>query len=490
MLLKLDGTGPAYLQVYRAIRTEILNGTLSRGMRLPSTRSIATDLSVARNTILQAFDQLLAEGYVTAHVGAGTFVADELPDLMETLHPAASRPASGDQTAFGLSAYGQRAQMWDSPLKLRPRPLPYDFRQGHTDIQNFPFEIWRKLLTRRARSSNAHSFVYSTPEGGIDLRRAIADYVRRSRGVRCHEDQVLVVNGSQQAFDLIARALLDPGDVVVMEDPGYLGAREAFRAAGARFVAASVDSDGLTLDTLPPLANRARLVYVTPSHQFPTGAIMPLARRLALLAWAKSTGCYIVEDDYDSEFRFDGRPVEAVQALDRSGLVIYLGTLSKTLFPGLRLGYLIVPEPLVAPLRAIKFLADRHTSTLQQDALTDFITEGHFERHLRRARKLNGARREAMMRSLRTHLGDRVEICGANAGLHMLVWLRDHAEAELPSIMARAAAAGVGIYPVTPYYFEPPRQAGLLLGYAALDPAAIEEGIARFAKTLNARKTA
>jgi GntR family transcriptional regulator/MocR family aminotransferase len=484
----LDGAGPVYLQIYRAIRTRILNGSLASGTRLPSTRSVAADLGVARNTALQAYEQLLAEGYVSGRTGAGTFVAGELPDrMMEVTDVRAAPGVPEDQTAFGLSSFARRVQIWDSALKLRSRPLRYDFRYGHPDIACFPFDVWRRLLTRRARSANANSLLYAAPEGTPALRRAIADYVHRSRGVRCHEDQVLIVNGSQQAIDLIARALLDPGDVVVIEEPGYPGARAVFRAAGARLIAARVDTEGLSLDGLPAAANRARLIYVTPSHQFPTGAVMPLARRLALLSWAGATGCYVIEDDYDSEFRYDGRPIEAVQALDRSNLVIYVGTLSKTLFPSLRLGYLIVPPALIRPLQAIKFLADRHTSTLQQDVLTDFIAEGHFERHLRRVRKLNASRRQALIQALRRYLGGLVEIQGSDAGLHMMVWLSGHAGSELPSIVKRAVAADVGIYPVTPYYVDAPDKAGLILGYASLDGAAIEQGIARLATTLSAR---
>ncbi len=491
MLLTLDGVGPVYLQIYRAVRSRILDGSLAPGLRLQSTREVAVELRVARNTVLQAYEQLLAEGYVSGRVGSGTFVAREMPDRMMEVADTSPEPMSpGDQTAFGLSSFAQRVQIWDSPLKPKPRALRYDFRYGHPDIEDFPFDVWRRLLARRARSANANSLLYAAPEGTPALRRAIAGYVQRSRGVRCHEDQVLVVNGSQQALDLLARALLDPGDVVLIENPSYLGAREVFRAAGARLIPGRVDPDGLNFEGLPRIANRTRLIYVTPSHQFPTGAVMPLARRLALLSWAQATGCYVIEDDYDSEFRYDGKPVEAVQGLDRSGLVIYLGTMSKTLFPGLRLGYLIVPPALVEPLRAIKFLADRHTSTLQQDVLTDFIADGHFERHLRRSRKRNASRREALMQSLTRRLGGLGEMQGANAGLHMMVWLSGRVNSELSSIVTQAAAADVGIYPVTPYYFDPPHQAGLLLGYAGLDESGIDQGITRLAAIITARRAA
>ncbi|GGC58506.1 MocR-like pyridoxine biosynthesis transcription factor PdxR [Chelatococcus reniformis] len=490
MLVALDGAGPVYQQIYRALRERILTHALPAGTRLASSRAMARDLGVARNTVLQAYEQLLAEGYVVGRIGAGTFVADELPDSLTAPPIAAAEPVPADQTEFGLSAYAQRAQTWHSPLTPRARPLRYDFRYGLPGIREFPFEVWRRLLTRRARNAELDTFTYGPPEGRAELRHAIAGYLGRSRGVRCSPEQVIIVNGSQQGLDLVARALLDPGDVVLIEEPSYPGAREVFRAAGARLVLGSVDADGLTLDGLPPIARRARLVHVTPSHQFPGGAVMPLARRLSLLAWAKATGCYVVEDDYDSEFRYDGRPVEAVQALDRSGQVIYLGTLSKTLYPALRMGYLVVPPTLVGPLRTIKLLADRHTSTLQQDVLTDFIGEGHFERHLRRARVSNGRRRAAVIAAVEREFGDRVEVQGANAGLHLMLWLNEHGSAELPDVVARAEASGVGIYPVTSYYVEPPPRAGLVLGYAALDEVEIDRGIALLARALASAKAA
>jgi GntR family transcriptional regulator/MocR family aminotransferase len=295
----------------------------------------------------------------------------------------------------------------------------------------------------------------------------------------------MIVNGSQQALDLTARILLDPGDGVVIEEPHYLGARRAFVAAGARLLTVPVDTEGLNIATLPDAATGARLAYVTPSHQFPSGAIMSLARRLGLLAWAERVGAYIIEDDYDSEFRYAGRPVEALQGLDRSGRVIYIGTFSKVLFPSLRLGYMVLPPSLWHAFTTAKWLADRHTAHLEQEVLTDFICEGHFERHLRRSRTRNATRREALLDALATSLGRRVEVSGANAGMHLLVWLHDVAPADVETLIARAARAEVGLYSITPYYLTPPQQAGLLLGYTAMTPAAIRAGIHRIATLLD-----
>jgi GntR family transcriptional regulator/MocR family aminotransferase len=297
---------------------------------------------------------------------------------------------------------------------------------------------------------------------------------------------VVIVNGSQQAFDIAARVLLDPGDTVVIEEPHYPGARLPFEAVGARCIGIAVDADGLDTARLPSAGARARLAYVTPCHQFPTGVIMPAARRNALLDWAARTGAWVVEDDYVSELRYDGRPLEALQALDRAGRVIYVGTFSKTLFPALRLAYAVLPRELVKTFVAAKWMNDRYTAMLGQEALTDFITGGHFERYLRRSCTRNAARRRVLIEALEQHLGDRVEIAGENAGVHLVVWLNEVAPRELGGLISRAARAGVGLYPVNPYYARPPRKAGLLLGYAALTEADIRAGIRRFAAAIEA----
>lgn len=278
--------------------------------------------------------------------------------------------------------------------------------------------------------------------------------------------------------------LLDPGDRVVIEEPHYQGARLVFLAAGARLVPAPVDGDGLDVACLPRAGARARLAYVTPSHQFPTGVVMSLGRRLALLEWARRADAHVVEDDYDSEYRYEGRPIEAVQGLDRAGRVIYVGTLSKVLFPALRLGYLVLPGPLVEPFRRAKWATDRHTGTLEQEVLAEFIRDGHFERHLRRSRTRYAARRAALLDALAAHFGDRAEVVGANAGVHLLVWLRGVAPGALDRLVQRAAEDGVGVYPIAPYYLIPPKRAGLLLGYASLTEAEIRAGIRRLAAVL------
>ncbi len=290
-------------------------------------------------------------------------------------------------------------------------------------------------------------------------------------------------------MDLTARVLVDPDDRIAIEDPHYPAARQVFTAAGARLIPIAVDGDGLDPADLWARAGGARLVYVTPSHQFPTGAVLPLERRLALLSWAKHTGAFVVEDDYDSEYRFQGHPIAAIKGLDRAGSVIYIGTFSKLLFPALRLGYLVVPPELVSGFATAKFLADRHAPTLEQAVLAEFLVEGHFDRLLRRLRKRVAARRRALLAALDDYLGDRVAVSGTNSGFHVLLWLRDVPPRELPSVVARAAAAGVGVYSSTPFYVTPPRRAGLVLAYASMSEEDIRSRIRQLARALPVSRT-
>jgi GntR family transcriptional regulator/MocR family aminotransferase len=485
MLVTLRESEALSAQVYAALRRSILAGELAAGARLPSTRLLARDLAVSRNTVLLAYDQLLAEGYVHGRTGSGTFVARAVPEAPS----AAARNRRDRRSAAAppaLSEFGRRiSRLAPAGARADDDRLAYDFRYGAPTVSDFPHAVWRRLVSRHTRTSTMASMTYGPREGAPALRQAIAAYLRRARAVACDAEQVIVVNGAQQALDLIARILLNPRDTVVMEEPCYLGARWAFEAAGARLVAAAVDEEGLDVTRLPREAARARLAYVTPSHQFPTGVVMSLSRRLALLEWARARSAWVVEDDYDSEYRYEGRPIEAVQGLDGSRRVIYVGTLSKVLFPALRLGYLVVPPELVPAFRATKWVTDRHSPTLYQDVLADFIADGHFERHLRRSRTRHAARRAALLAALDAFLGDRVDVVGANTGKHVLIWLRGVSARAMPEIAAEARKDGVGVYPVTPYYFKPPRRAGFLVGYTPLDERDIREGIRRLANAID-----
>jgi len=478
VFVNLDRSGPIYKQIYENLRVAILEGRLKAGERLPSTRELAQNLGVSRNTALLAYDQLAAEGYISGNIGSGSFVTAILPESVP--RGLASRDILEGKKAgsWRLSAYAKRlpATLTIADASTSPK-IRYDFQYGSPAVRDFPDQLWQRAILRRLRHASMKALGYGPAEGYEPLRTAIAAYLKRSRGVECEARQILIVNGSQQALDLAARVLLDPNDSVVLEDPHYQGARQVFQSARANLIPIPVDSEGLKVDLLPKKKRNLKVAYLTPSHQFPTGAIMPVARRLDLLAWAREVNACILEDDYDGEFRYEGWPVKAAQGLDPEGRVIYIGTFSKSLFPSLRLGYLVLPDEMIKPFVAAKFLADRQVPMLEQLALADFIQEGHFERHLRRSRMRNASRRKALLESLEKYFGKSMEISGANAGVHLLVWLNSVSRAELPVLMQRAADAGVGIYPVSPYYLKQPRRAGLLLGYASLTEDEIRAGI-------------
>jgi GntR family transcriptional regulator/MocR family aminotransferase len=486
MLVRLEGRGRLNERVFRGIRRAILDGRFAPGSRLPSTRALAADLDLSRNVVTQAFAQLAAEGYAEGRGGAGTFVPETLPDPRLQ---ARARRTSAAVAVPRLSAHARRVVAL-APLPAIGRPprdgLLYDFRYGVPAVAEFPQQAWARLVQRRTRAMSIATLRYGRALGWLPLRRAIAAYVTRTRGLAATFEQVMIVNGSQQALDLVARLLIDPGDRVAIEEPSYVSARQVFLAAGADLVPVPVDAGGLDVSRLPRTMP-VRLAYVTPSHQFPLGGVLSLDRRLELLKWADDSGAIVVEDDYDSEFWYDGHPVEAVQGLDSAGRVIYIGTFSKVLFPSLRLGYLIVPPSLLGPLAAIKFLSDRHTPTFEQEVLAGFIADGHFERHVRRARARNAARRAAMLEAFAETLGDRVEVVGANAGIHMVVWLREVSAGRVDDLIATAAERGIGIYSVAPYYANPPHTGGLVLGYAGLTEREIHEGIRLLAPLIGQR---
>jgi GntR family transcriptional regulator/MocR family aminotransferase len=490
MFLKLDAEGALYDQIYRALRGQILNGPLSAGSRVPATRELAAELGVSRNVAIMAYRQLLDEGYLNARIGAGTFVARELPRHLTTVATRRRPVAARTSAPLHLSGYARRVREASGGVQFTWEPrrdaLPYDFRYGPPSFTDFPHETWCRVMARRARRVTIRDLDYGPPEGLAALREAIAEYVGRARAIACSPEQVLVVNGSQQALDLAARVLVDPGDVVLMEEPHYRGARTVMKAAGAKIETIAVDAHGLRTEELAERRTLCRLAVVTPSHQFPTGALMPIGRRLELLSWARRSGACIFEDDYDSEYRYSGRPIEALAALDDSGCVLYAATFSKVMFPSIRLGYMIVPERMIEPLRSTKALMDTGGPTLVQAALVDFIREGHFERHLHRTRTRNARRRAAMLAAIERCLGSRAQVSGINAGLHLMLWLPELPASRARELRMRAQRVGVGVYSVAPFYLNPPKQVGLLLGYASLPEKQIAEGIRRFASVVDA----
>ena len=469
--LSKHGKEPLSRQVYSGLRQAILSGKIAAGERLPSTRDLAEQLGISRTVTVLAYDQLLAEGFVQGRHGSGTYASEGLTKTAELMARHSAR--------LRLSRFGIAAEEAALRINFPRRPsgaTRYDFSYGRSDIESFPFAAWRRILMRHSREGPLRQLDYGPAAGSLALREAITEHLRRSRAVACDPSQVIVVNGSQQSLDLAARILLDPGDTVAMEDPHYQGAREAFRAAGARFYPVPVDRDGLDPAKLP---KRARLAFVTPSHQLPTGAILPLARRMALLDWAKRANAVVIEDDYDGEFRYEGQPLESLQGLDREGRVLYIGTFSRTVFPSLRIGYLIAPKVLVNAFTAAKWLSDRHTATLEQETLAEFIASGAYERHLRRARRKSAARRRILLHTIRDYMYGRVEIRGQGAGAHIVLW--PHRQQAEERIIAEAAAQDVRVYGISPYYLRKPARTGIMLGYSRMRERDIREGIRRLA---------
>jgi GntR family transcriptional regulator / MocR family aminotransferase len=472
---------PLFRQLYEALQQNILNGTLRPGVRLPGTRDLAEELDVSRNTVMNAYEQLLAEGYLEGKVGSGTYVTRTLPEDMIQVHQSPNRIRPPLSRRRPLSRRGE-VLVGNGRLAARSAFMPCPFRAGIPALDAFPFDTWMRLVSRHYRRPPRDLLSYADPAGYAPLRRAIAAHLGPARAVHCDAEQVLVLTSLQQGLDLIARVLLDPGDTAWMEDPGYPSARAAFQGAAVRLEPVPVDAEGLDVAAGSARCPNARLVYVTPSHQYPLGVTMSLSRRLALLDWARKAKAWVVEDDYDSEFRFSGRPISALQGLDRDGCVIYTGTFSKTLFPSLRLAYLVVPADLVEAFVAARTLVDRQTATLPQAVVADFLNEGHFIRHIRRMRTLYGARQEALVRAAKRELGGQLEVCPGETGLHVMGWLEQgHDDEEVSRV---AGAANVEARPLSSYCVERHERGGLMLGFGAYDSRQIHDGMRRLASAL------
>jgi GntR family transcriptional regulator/MocR family aminotransferase len=481
--LALDraSSAPLYSQLYERLRQAILAGQLAPGIQLPSSRALATELDLSRNTVITAFQQLFAEGYIEGKPGSGTYVASALPD---DLLQVRSRLAPKAQPLKASTALSQRGVLLEgSALPLfRGQGEPCAFRPGVPALDAFPFNIWSRLQAKHWRRPPSRLLGYGDPAGYRPLREAIAAYLGAARAVRCEAEQVIVISGSQQGLDLAARLLLDPGDAAWIEDPGYPGARGALLGAGAQVIPVPIDQEGLDVATGTAIRPEARLAYVSPSHQYPLGITMSLARRLALLEWARRASAWIVEDDYDSEYRYAGRPLAALQGLDTAQRVIYIGSFSKVLFPSLRLGYLVVPSTLVEAFIKVRALTDRHSPTLDQAVLAAFLAEGHFARHIRRMRALYEERQAMLLEAARRELAGLLTLRPAEAGLHLVGWL----PAGVNDLAAsqRAAALGIEAPPLSHYALRPLQQGGLVLGYAGLRPDEISDGARSLAQAL------
>ncbi|WP_420418822.1 PLP-dependent aminotransferase family protein [Pacificispira sp.] len=483
LALDRDGDTPMHRQLYDQLRGLILEGRLKAGARLPSSRTLSRELDISRNTVTAAFDQLFAEGYLVGKIGAGSFVSDELPE--ESLTPRRDTVAPGVQQPRrqGLSRRGARLAALRGSRSTRRTPA---FSIGLPDLDSFPFDVWSRLMTKAWRRPPRDLLAHAEPAGYLPLRRAIVDYLRTARGVRCEAEQVIVVAGVQQAIGLACHVLLDEGDVALMEEPGYPGVRGALLGAGVRTETAPVDGEGLDIDAGEAAAPTARLVCVAPSHQYPLGVTMTLARRLKLLDWAQRNDGWVLEDDYDSEYRYAGRPLSALQGLDRDGRVVYAGSFSKVMFPSLRIGYLVVPADLAEPFRLARAALDDHPSTIAQPALAAFIEDGHFAAHLRRMRKLYSERRAALAETLEQRLGGGIAIAPSEAGMHLLARLAPDlapgiADGEIQTLAARH---GVTVSALSAYYAGPTADRGLLLGYSAVPIDRMPDAVERLAKAL------
>lgn len=479
---RLDPTAaePLYRQLYEALRKDILAGHLPPGQRLAPSRVLADELGVSRNTVLVAFDLLLAEGYLESRVGAGTYVSEDLPEhLLHAETPTIAAAPSEPDISFTRRAQ----QFLTLPTRLRPE-APRPFRTGQPALDLFPFDVWARLTQQQIRQLSAAAYTYGDPAGYLPLREAIAAYLHTSRGIRCTAQQVIVVSGAQQGLNLMAQVLADEGDAAWLEDPAYLGTRAALLTAGLRPVPVPVDAEGIRVDAGKDKAPDARLVCVTPSYQYPLGMTMSLARRLRLLAWAGEVGAWILEDDYDNEYRYAGRPLAALKALDTDGRVLYLGTFSKALFPALRLGYLVVPPPLVEAFARARYHADRQSPVLEQAVTAQFLAEGHFARHVRRMRVVYAARQKALVEAVARELKGKLTVHAADGGMHLIGWLPDGVDDA--AIVAEAEKAGIQLGALSLYYLDPPERPGVLMGYAAYAEEEIERAVCGLGEVLEA----
>lgn len=474
------GSGkPYHRQIYDAFRSMILEHRLQPGEQVPSTRALGGELGLSRIPVLNAYSQLLAEGYFESRKGSGTFVASALPD--QPLRGAPRRGGARGEGAGKVSRLAQSAPAGSQPWAGGSGA----FSVGQIACDHFPFRAWAEVVTRRARQVRARAMNYADAMGLAEFREVIAAYLRASRAAHCDASQVMVVNGSQQALDLSARVLLDPGDTAWVEDPGYPLMRRALMLSGCRLAPVPVDREGLEVARGIELCANARAAYVTPSHQYPLGVTMSAARRLQLLDWAHGAGSWIVEDDYDSEYRYESMPIASLQGLDRGARVIYIGTFSKTLFPALRLGYLVIPPALVDRFAAVRRACDICAPPLFQAALADFIAEGHFARHIRRTRLVYGERRTALVEALRREFGGELEILGAEAGMHLVATLppslSDH------EISLRAAQSGLWLWPLSAAYAGAARRQGFILGFAGTPAKDMPLQVRRLGACLSSR---
>lgn len=470
-------------QIFDQVRDAILDGRLVPGRRLPSTRALASELSVSRNTVLAAYDQLYAEGYTEGEVGSGTRVSTVLPEEVLAARTAhgilekSERPVRDQLSETGRALLAGRKRV------LRPRSSAA-FRPGVPEIDSFPWTQWSRMVAKFWRHPPRDLISYGEPGGYQPLRGAISEYLNAVRGLHSSADQVIVTSGAQQAIDLIIRAFVNTGDKVWIEDPGYAGIKGSLTAAGAELVPVPVDDAGLDVDHALRSAPDAKMAIVTPSHQYPLGSVMSLSRRLQLLEWAADTDAWILEDDYDSEYRYAGRPLSALQGLDRRGSVIYVGTFSKVLFPGIRLGYMVAPPSLVEPILEIRRALDDQTAIAMQPVLAEFIESGHFAAHIRRMRTLYAHRQKVLIDALSDNLSDVLDVSADEAGMHLVARIKPDCHLSDQDIADEATKHGLTVYPLSSFCIDQKGFNGLVLGYASVEEKVIREGVVTLAKLI------
>jgi GntR family transcriptional regulator / MocR family aminotransferase len=470
-----QAASPLHRQIYDGFRMEIVRGNLRPGQRMPSSRSLSVDLGISRIPVLNAYAQLLAEGYFEGRKGAGTFVSDSLPETLSVCQdraPQVESPGSGPRPVArlpllsGKYEYPPWSRGWGAFCVHQPA------------FDHFPFPIWSSLITHHSRSPNRAVIHNVDPLGSRSFREAICTYLRTARAVQCQPGQVMVVSGSQQALAITARVLLGQASPIWIEEPGYRLARHVFASAGCRLVPVPVDEEGMIVSAGIKRSPKARAAYVSPSHQYPLGATMSASRRMQLLNWAQSAGSWIIEDDYDSEFRFESMPISSLQGLDRNARVIYIGTFSKVLFPSLRLGYIVIPQDLVDHFIAVRSAMDIFPPYLYQEVITDFMREGHFARHIRRMRLLYGQRRTALVKSLSEQFGSGLELHGTQAGMHLAVTLPEGLSDH--EIANRAASKGLWLFPLSPSYLGESRRQGFVLGFSNIAAEEMSPAVQQF----------
>lgn len=490
--LHKDKKYPLHRQLYDWFQRAIASGQLRPGQRVPSTRALATELNVSRVPVLNAFEQLQAEGYLETFTGAGTCVAGSIPQETVRAPVCQLKERRGKKiVAASLRRAPRKISQNSTRARATATPQPWlniagAFRMHVPALDRFPIDIWSRLVARNARRPSKELLAYGDTLGHAPFREAIAEYLRTVRAVRCDASQIMAVAGSQQGLQLSTRVLLNPGDAVWMEEPGYPGAHQALAAAGARLIPVPVDSEGLVVEEGVRRCANARAAYVTPSHQYPLGTTLSASRRMQLLSWASRSGAWIIEDDYDSEYRFGIRPIASLQGLDSDARVIYIGTFSKVLFPSLSLGYLVVPTDLISAFSAVREATDIFSSTLYQAVLTDFIEEGHFARHARKMRMLYMERCNALVTEIHEQLGGALKIVSAEAGMHLACLLPPGIEDTVVS--HKAAANGISAMPLSICCSKRPAAGGLVLGYGGAGLPQIAEAVRKLKLVIEAER--